>query len=79
MAEEVATVNRRDSKPFTFIFGGRRATALFVEQTNISLIEARLKESFSDGAFSAYPKFKLVRWAGESVDVYANRIQECQG
>lgn len=57
MAEEGAAVNRRDSKPFILIFRGRRATALFGEQTNMGLIEARLKESFSDGAFSAYPKF----------------------
>lgn len=32
---------------------------------NIDLIEAWLKDAFLDGAFSAYAKLKLVRWAGE--------------
>lgn len=29
-----------------------------------------------DEVFSAYAKLKLVRWAGEHVDVYTNKIQQ---
>ena len=44
------------------------------QQMKINQIESRLKETFSDEAFSAYAKLKLVRWAGECMDVYANKI-----
>ena len=57
------------------------ALALYMEmkeedQEDISLIEARLKESFTDGAFTAYRKLIMVRWAGERVNVYANKIKQ---
>ena len=56
------------------------ALALYMEmkeedQKDINLIEARLKEAFTDGAFMAYRKLTLARWAGECVDVYANKIR----
>lgn len=35
------------------------------QQTNTNLTEARLKEEFSDGAFSAYAKLKLVVMKGQ--------------
>ena len=42
------------------------ALALYMEMKGISLIE--------DGTFTAYRKLTMVRWAGECVDVYANKI-----
>ena len=48
-------------------------------QTNIALIKSRLKEAFSDGEFSAYTKLKMIRWTGESVDVYASKIRQLAG
>ena len=60
------------------------ALALYMEmkeedQKDISLIEARLKEAFTDDAFTAYRKLTMVRWAGERVDVYANKIRQLAG
>lgn len=49
------------------------------QQTNINLIEAWLNKAFSDRVSSAYAKLKLVRWAGEHVDVYTNKIQQLAG
>ena len=48
-------------------------------QKDISVIEDRLKDEFMDGAFTAYRKLTMVRWAGESVDVYANKIRQLAG
>ena len=45
------------------------------DQKDISLIEAWLKEVFTDGAFTPYRNLTMVRWAGERVDVYANKIR----
>ena len=45
------------------------------QQTNIDLIESQLKETFLDEELSAYTKLKLVKWAGEHMDVYASKIQ----
>ena len=60
------------------------ALALYMEmkeedQKDISLIEAWLKEAFTDGAFMAYRKLTMVRWAGERVNVYANKIRQLAG
>ncbi|CAE1293201.1 CNBP [Acanthosepion pharaonis] len=57
------------------------ALALYMEmeeedQGNIDLIEARLKQAFTDDAFSAYRKLTMVRWTGERVDVYANKVRQ---
>ena len=49
------------------------------DQKDISLIEAWLKETFTDGAFAAYRKLTMVRWAGERVDVYVNKIRQLAG
>ena len=62
----------------------RDAPALYMEmkeedQMDISQIEARLKEAYTDGAFTAYRKLTMVRWAGEHVDVYANKIRQLVG
>ena len=45
------------------------------DQKYISLIKARLM----DGTFTAYRKLTMVRWAGEHVDVYANKIRLLAG
>ena len=60
------------------------ALALYMEmkeedRKDISLIEAWLKEAFMDGAFTAYKKLTMVRWAGECVDVYVNKIRQLAG
>ena len=60
------------------------ALALYMEmkeedQKDISLIKARLKGAFMDGAFTAYRKLTMVRWAGERVGVYANKIKQLAG
>ena len=57
------------------------ALALYMEmkeedQKDVSLIEAQLKEAFTDCAFTAYRKLTMGRWAGERVDVYANKIRQ---
>lgn len=44
------------------------------QQTNIDLLEACQEEAFLDGVFSTYAELKLVRWAGEHVEVYTNKI-----
>ena len=60
------------------------ALALYMEmkeedQKDISLIEARLKEAFTEGTFTAYRKLTMVRWAGKRVNVYANKIRQLDG
>lgn len=45
------------------------------DQLDIDTIESRLKEAFMDGAFTAYENLIVVRWLGEQVDVYANKIK----
>ena len=60
------------------------ALALYMEmkeedQKGISLIEARLQEPFTDGTFTAYRKLTMIRWTGERVDVYANKIRQLDG
>ena len=60
------------------------ALTLYIEmkeedQKDISLIEALLKEAFTDGAFTAYRKLTMVSWAGERVDVYADKIRQLAG
>ena len=49
------------------------------DQKDISLIEAQFKEAFTDSTFTAYRKLTMVRWAGERVDVYANKIRQLAG
>ena len=58
--------------------------ALYMEmeeasQRDIEQIESRLKEAFSDNAFAAYRKLTMVRWAGECVDVFTNKIRQLIG
>ena len=60
------------------------ALALYMEmkeedQKDISIIEARLKEAFTDGAFTVYRKLAMVRWVGGRVAVYANKISQFAG
>ena len=49
------------------------------DQKDISLIEVRLKEAFTNGAFTTYRKLTMVRWAGECVDIYPNKIRQLEG
>ena len=49
------------------------------DQKDISLIDAQLKEAFTDGAFTACRKLTMVRWADEGVDVYVNKIRQLAG
>ncbi|CAE1289135.1 unnamed protein product [Acanthosepion pharaonis] len=57
------------------------ALALYMEmevedQGDIDQIKARLKQAFTDDAFSAYRKLTMVRWTDEHVDVYANKVRQ---
>ena len=47
------------------------------DQKQIEQIEAQLKEAFTDDAFAAYRI--MIKWAGERVDVYANKIRQLVG
>jgi len=56
------------------------ALALYLEmserdQEDADLIRSRLISAFAEGPFVAYEKLKRVKWTGESVDVYANKIK----
>ena len=42
-------------------------------------IEARLKENFTDDTFTAYKKLMMVKWAGECIDMFANKIRQLVG
>ena len=57
------------------------ALALYLEmspadQQRTEAIQGRLKTAFAEGPFEAYEKLRRVRWSGESVDVYANKIRQ---
>ena len=49
------------------------------DQKDIDQIEAQLKEAFTDNAFTAYRKLTMVRWTGEHVEVFANKIRQLVG
>ena len=60
------------------------ALALYMEmeeddQKQIEQIEARLKDAFPDDVFAVYRKVTMIRWAGERVDVYTNKIRQSVG
>ena len=60
------------------------ALSLYLEmsesaQASADQIEARLKEAFTDGAFTAFGKLTQSKWTGEQVDVYANEIRRLAG
>lgn len=45
------------------------------EQSSAESIEAKLKEAFTDGIFTAFAKLVQLRWTGQQVDVYANELR----
>ena len=49
------------------------------EQTDIKRIEDRLKKAFTEGVFVSYNKLSRIRWAGQTVDVYANKSRRLAG
>ena len=49
------------------------------KQTDIKKIEDRLKEAFTEGVFVSYNKLFRIRWAGQTVDYYANEIRRLAG
>ncbi|KAK3884733.1 hypothetical protein Pcinc_011050 [Petrolisthes cinctipes] len=56
------------------------ALALFLEmdesaQSDADKIEARLKEAYADGTFTAFGKLVQMKWMGEQVDVFATEIR----
>ena len=60
------------------------ALALYLEmsdsdQADVTKIEARLKQAFTEGAFSSYSRLGSLKWVGEQVDVYANEIRRLAG
>ena len=46
-----------------------------VQQDSTKLKKALLK-AFSDSQFTAFSKFKSLRWGGESVDIYATELRK---
>ena len=46
---------------------------------DIDRIEAQLKEAFTNDAFTAYRKLTMVRWPGECVDVFTDKIRQLVG
>ena len=60
------------------------ALALYLEmnerkQTGVKRMEDRLEEAFTGGVFVSYNKLSIIRWAGQTVDVYANEIRKLAG
>ena len=56
------------------------ALALYLEmdpedQGDVGKIEDRLKEAFTEGPFAAFDRLTNMKWAGDSIDVYANNIR----
>ena len=45
------------------------------DQKQIDQVKAWLNEAFTDNVFAAYRKVTMIRWAGERVDVYVNKIR----
>ena len=62
-----------------YLVGDALALYMEMEEDNQKQIEAQLKEAFTDDAFAAYRKVTMIRWAGERVDVYANKIRQLVG
>ena len=48
-------------------------------QRDIEQIKSQLKEAFTDNEFAVYRKLTMVRWAGERVDVFVNKIRQLIG
>ena len=65
-----------------FLEGDTLALYMEIEeasQMDMEQIETRLKEAFTDNAFAAYRRLAMVRWAGERVEVFANKIRQLIG
>ena len=76
--------NVDDVASLLLLYLERNALALYMEmeeasQRDIEQIEAQLKEAFTDNAFAAYRKLTMVRWAGERMDVFTNKIRQLIG
>ena len=88
MAEESETCGETSAggwcgESATIIFGGWH-TGLYMEmeeddQKQREQIKAQLKEAFTDDVFTAYRKVIMIRWAGDHVDIYANKIRQLIG
>ena len=60
------------------------ALALYLEmsdedQADVTKLEARLKQAFTEGSFVAFGKLRDMKWSGEQVDVFANDIRKLAG
>ena len=65
-----------------YLEGNALALDMEMEEDDLKQIEqikAWLKEVFTDNAFAAYRKVTMIRWAGEHVDIYANKIRQLVG
>ena len=76
--------NILDFACFIHLYQEGDALALYLEmneleQTGVKRIEDRLKEAFTEVVFVSYKKLSRIRWAGQTVDVYANEIRRQAG
>lgn len=60
------------------------ALALFLElspaeQEDAIIIQSKLQEAFSDDPFTAFRKLSVLKWTGESVDVFATELRRLAG
>ena len=62
-----------------YLEGDALALYMEMEEDNQKPIKARLKEVFTDDVFAAYRKMTMIKWAGEHVDVYTNKIRQLVG
>ena len=62
-----------------YLEGDALALYMEMEEDNQKQTEARLKDAYTDNAFAAYRKVSMIWWAGERVDVYANKIRQLVG
>ena len=76
--------NITDLASFLPLFLEGDALALYLElsedeQQNAEIIKIRLKRAFAESPCEAMEILKNLRWAGESVDVFANKVKRLAG
>ena len=83
--ELVAALKKNDNEAkFLLLYLEGHALAIYLEmgetdRKDPAKIKNRSKEAFSDGPFVANAKLSSMKWGGEEVDVYANKIRWLAG
>ena len=73
-----------DVSSFLPLFLEGDALALYLQlseeqQSDVTVIERKLTEAFTDSAFKAFSKLTRKQWEGEPVDVYVNELKRLGG